>query len=118
MSEIIYLTDLAVINCIVDKECTESVLRAARDVGARGAIVNSAQGWGIRERLGALGVAVETERDVIMFLVSTDQQDLIFDAIYSTAGLDAPGRGFLFISPVEKGAAYVPEAVRERLGVN
>ncbi|MGI9342041.1 MAG: P-II family nitrogen regulator [Gammaproteobacteria bacterium] len=118
MSEIIYLTDLAVINCIVEKASSEAVLLAARDVGARGAIVHSAQGWGVRERLGALGVAVETERDIIMILVSSDQQDLIFDAIYQAAGLDAPGRGFMFISPVEKGAAYVPAEVRERLGVN
>jgi hypothetical protein len=51
-------------------------------------------------------------------MVSSDQQDLIFDAIYQTAGLDAPGRGFMFISPVERGATYVPEAVREQLGVD
>ena len=118
MSEIIYLTDLAVITCVVDKGQSEAVLLAARDVGVRGAIVHSGQGWGIRERLGALGVAVETEKEVIMMLVSSDQQDLIFDAIYQTAGLDAPGRGIIFITPVEKGAAYVPESVRERLGVN
>ena len=118
MSEIIYLTDLSVITCIVDKERTDAVLIAGRDVGARGAIVHSAHAWGVRERLGALGVAVETERDVIEFLVSSDQQDLIFEAIYQSAGFDAPGRGVMFISPIEKGAAYLPEAVRERLGVN
>jgi len=118
MSEIIYLTDLASITCIVDKDRSDAVLLAARDVGARAAIVHSAQSWGVRERLGAWGVAVETEKDVIMILVSSDQQDLIFDAIYQTAGLDAPGRGFMFISPVERGATYVPEAVRKRLGVN
>ena len=118
MSEIIYITDLATITCIVDKERSDAVLLAARDVGARAAVVHSVQGWGIRERLGILGVAVETEKDVIIILVSSDQQDLIFDAIYQTAGLDAPGRGFMFISPVEKGATYVPEAVREKLGVN
>ena len=118
MSEIIYITDLSMITCVVNKDLSDSVLLAARDVGARGAIVHSAQGWGIRERLGALGVAVETEREVIMIMVSSDQQDLIFDAIYQSAGLDAPGRGFIFISPVEKGAAYVPKALREELGVS
>ena len=118
MSEIIYLTDVAVINCIVDKERTDAVLLAARDVGARGAIVHTVQGWGTRERLGAWGVAVETEKDVIAFLVSSDQQDLVFDAIYQVAGLDAPGRGFMFISPVERAATYVPEAVRKQLNVN
>ena len=118
MSEIIYLTDVAVITCIVDKKQAEAVVLAARDVGASIATVHTVQGWGIRERLGALGVAVETERDVIDFLVSSDQQDLVFEAIYNVAGLDAPGRGFIFISPAEKAATYVPEAVRKKLDVN
>ena len=118
MSEIIYLTDIAVITCVVDKTRSEAVLLAARDVGATAAISHNVQGWGIRERLGAWGVAVETEKDVIEFLVSSDQQDLIFEAIFQAAELDAPGRGFMFISPVEKAATYVPEAVRERVGVS
>lgn len=118
MSEIIYLTDVATITCIVDKERSEAVLLAARDVGARGAILHTVQGWGIRERLGAWGVAVETERDVIVFLVSSDQQELVFEAIYHAAELDAPGRGFMFIQPVERAATYVPEAVRQQLHVN
>jgi len=117
MSEIIYLTDVAVITCIVDKQRSDAVRHAARDVGARAAVGHSVQGWGIRERLGAWGVAVETEKEVIEFLVSSDQQDLIFEAIYQAAELDAPGRGFMFISPVERAATYVPEAVRKRLDV-
>ena len=115
MSEVIYLTDVAVITCVVDKECSDAVLVAARDMGARGAIVHSVQSWGMRKRLGALGVAVETERDVIEFLVSSDQQDLVFEAIFQAAGLDAPGRGFMYVSPVDRAATYVPEAIRERL---
>ena len=118
MKEIIYLVDLSIITCIVEKGHSEDALRAAHEVGARAAIVHSVQGWGHRKRFGALGVAVETERDVITFLVSSDQQDLIFDTIYRAAGLDAPGRGFMYISPVHKCATYLPEAVREHLGVN
>jgi nitrogen regulatory protein PII len=118
MSEIIYLTDVAIITCVVDKERSEAVLLAARDVGAHAATVDTAQGWGIRERLGAWGVAVETERDVIVFLVSSDQQELVFEAVFQAADLNAPGRGFMFISPVERAATYVPEAVRKHLGVD
>ena len=117
MNEIIYLTDVAIITCIVDKQRSEAVLLAARDVGARAAIVHTVQAWGIRERLGALGVAVETEREVIVFLVSSDQQDLIFEALYQAADLNAPGRGFMFISPLDRAATYVPEALRKHLDV-
>ena len=115
MSEIIYLTDVATITAVVDKSVTDTVLLEARDLGARGAVVHTAQGWGTRERFGAWGVAVETERDVITLLVSSDQQELVFEAIFQAAGLDNPGRGFMYISPVERAATYVPESIRERL---
>jgi nitrogen regulatory protein PII len=118
MSDIIYLADVAVITCVVDKDRSDAVLLAARDVGARAGLVHTVQSWGARERLGALGVAVETEKDVISFLVSSDQQDLVFEAIYQVAELDAPGRGYMFITPVERAATYVPEAVREYVQVN
>ena len=115
MSDIIYLTDVSTITCVVDKGRSDAVLLAARDVGARGAIVHSVRGWGTRERLGALGVAVETEKDVVTFLVSSDQQDVIFEAVYQAADLDAPGRGFMYITRMERAATYVPEALRKQL---
>lgn len=118
MSEIIYLTDAAVINCIVDKDRSEAVLLAAREMGATAAVVHTVQGWGIRERLGAWGVAAETEKDNILFLVSADQQELISETIYRVAQMDAPGRGVMFISHVDKAATYVPEAIRKRLHVS
>ncbi len=118
MSEIIYLTDVAVITCIVEKGRSETVLQAARDVGARAAFVHTVHGWGTRERLGVWGVAVETERDVIEFLVSSDQQDLIFEAIYHAADLNVPGAGFMFVNPVERAATYLNEAARKHVDVN
>ena len=78
-------------------------------------MVNHGRGWGTRERLGALGVAVETQKDIVTILVSTDQQDILFDAIYRAGNLDKPGRGIVFITPLDKAATYVPEAIRERL---
>ena len=118
MSEIIYLTDAAVITCIVDKDRSEAVLIAAREMGATAAVVHTVRGWGIRERLGAWGVATETEKDSILFLVSSDQQELIAETIYRVADMDAPGRGVMFISPVDKVATYVPEAIRKQLHVS
>ena len=118
MSEIIYLTDAAVINCIVDKGRSDAVLVAAREMGATAALVHTVQGWGIRERLGAWGLASETEKDHILFLVSADQQELMSETIYRVAQMDAPGRGVMFMSPVDKVATYMPEAIRQRLNVS
>ncbi len=118
MSGIIYLTDVVVITCVVDKGRSEAAMIAARNVGAPMSIVHTGHGWGTRERLGIWGVAVETDRDVIVFLVPSDRQDLVFEAVYKAADMDAPGRGFMFVTPVEKAATYVPEALRKRLGLN
>ncbi len=118
MSDIIYLNDVAVITCIVEKSRTDAVLHAARDMGSGGALVHTVQTWGVRERMGAWGVAVETEANVIVFLVSTDQKDLIFDAVYEAADMGVPGRGYMFVCEVEKAATYVPEAIRKRLDLN
>lgn len=118
MSDLIYLTDVAMITCVVDSGQADPILQAARDMGARNAIVHHAHGWGTRERLGVLGVAVETEKDVISVLVSSAQQDLVFDAICRAGNLDLPGRGFIAIVPIDKAATYVPQAIRERLGLD
>ena len=118
MSGIIYLTDVVIITCIIDKGRSEAALLAARDLGAPMSIVHTGHGWGTRERLGIWGVAVETDRDVIDFLVASDQQDLVFEAVYKAADMGAAGRGFMFVTPVEKAATYVPEALRKRLGLD
>jgi len=117
MSEhnITYLTDVSLLTCVVQTGYTKEVLQAARDAGATaGAISHSARGIGIRERLGLLGVAVEAEKDVISILVSTEQADLVFDTVFKAAGLDTPGRGIIFVTPLEKASTYIPESIMER----
>jgi nitrogen regulatory protein PII len=121
MSEhnITYLTDVSLLTCVVQAGYTGKILQAARDVGATaGAISHHARGIGLRERLGLLGVAVEAEKDVISILVSTEQTDLVFDTLYKAAGLDTPGRGYIFVTPLEKASTYIPESIMERTKQN
>jgi nitrogen regulatory protein PII len=118
MSERIYLTDVAMIHCIINAGTADRILLAARDMGARHAIIHHARGWGIRERLGVLGVAVETEKEVVSILVSSDQQDVVFEALYRAGDFDLPGRGLIYITPLEKAATYVPKGIRDRLDLD
>lgn len=115
VTDVIYLTDVSIITCVVAAMRADEILLAGRDVGAGGAIVQTVQGYGMRERLGVLGVAVEAQQAVITFLVSTDQQDVIFDTIYRVAGFDQMGGGYMYITPLDKAATYVPKSIRERL---
>jgi nitrogen regulatory protein PII len=113
---ITYLTDVSLLTCVVQSGLSEVILKAARDVGAMaGAISHHARGVGVRERLGILGVAVETEKEVISILVSSEQRDLVYDSLYRAAGLDVPGRGFIYLTPLEKASTYIPKSMAESL---
>jgi nitrogen regulatory protein PII len=113
---ITYLTDVSLLTCVVQSGHSEVILKAARAVGATaGAISHRARGVGVRERLGILGVAVEAEKEVINILVSSEQRDLVYDTLYRAADLDVPGKGFIYITPLEKASAYIPQSMMEQL---
>lgn len=108
------LTDIALITCIVQRGSADEIVRAAQEAGAQGATISFARGTGVRERLGLLGVAVEVEKEIINVVVSTDQVDRIFERMYLAGKLDTPGMGFMYITPLEKAATYIPPAVIEK----
>ena len=98
---IVYLTDVALITCVVQEGRGDIILKAARKLGVSiGAIAFHSRGTGMRERLGVWGVAVETEKDVISLLVSSEQRDVIFDVLYRAGELGTPGVGFMYITPL------------------
>jgi len=111
VENIIYLTDVSQITCIVQEGRGDIILKAARELGiSLGARIHHAKGTGAREVFGLLGVAVEAEKDVVSVLVSAEQRDIVFDALYLAAELDAPGMGFMYITQLEKVATYLPES--------
>jgi nitrogen regulatory protein P-II 1 len=117
--DITYLTDVYLLTCVVQPGHKETILKAARDVGAiSGAISYTARGVGARERLGVWGVAVEAGRDIISILVSSEQRDLVYDTLYRAAGLDVTGKGFIYMTPLEKVSTYIPESLQTRLDKN
>ena len=118
MSEqkITYLTDVSLLTIVVQSGMEETILKAARDIGATTATIShKAKGVGARERLGILGIAIEAEKDVISLFVSTDQLEVVLDYLFRAAGLDTPGRGYIYITPLEKVAVYVPDSIKATL---
>lgn len=113
--EITVLTDVTLITCIVQRGIADTIIKAATEAGAQGATVYFARGTGIRERLGILGVAVEVEKEIVNIVVSTDDADRIFEAMFLAGKLDTPGMGFMYMTPLEKAATYIPAALVEKL---
>jgi nitrogen regulatory protein P-II 1 len=113
--EIIVLTDVSLITCIVQKGLADAIVKAAQEAGAQGATVYYARGSGVRERLGMLGLAVEVEKEVINIIVAADQADRVFERMYIAGQLDTPGMGFIYVTPLEKAGTYIPKEIAERL---
>ena len=113
--EVVVLTEVALVTCVVQKGMADDIVKACRDAGAQGATVYYARGTGVRERLGLLGVAVEVEKEVINVVAPNDQIDRIVEVMYLAGKLDTPGMGFLYVTPLEKAATHVPHDVLERL---
>lgn len=113
--ELLVLTDAVLITCVVQRGVADRVVESALDAGVQGATVFFARGTGVRQRaLGVLGVTVSAEKEVILFIVPSEQADLVFERIYLAGKLDTPGMGLITMSPLEKMATYVPHEIVER----
>jgi len=109
------LTDASLITCMVQRGLADKIVQAAQDAGAQGATINYAQGCGVRERLGILGLTVEAEKEVVNIIVANDQADRIFEQIYLAGQLDVPGMGFITMTALDKVATYVPQEIIDKL---
>ncbi len=113
--EIIVLTDVALITCIVQRGLADEIVNAAQEAGAQGATVFYARGEGVRERLGILGLAVEVEKEVINIIVALDQVDRVFERMYLAGQLDTPGMGLIYVTQLEKAGTFIPHEIAEKL---
>ncbi|MCK5667308.1 MAG: P-II family nitrogen regulator [Thiotrichaceae bacterium] len=113
--EITVLTDVSLITCVVQRGVADDIIKAAQDAGAQGATTYFARGSGVRERLGILGIAVEVEKEMINIVVANDQVDRVFEKMYLAGQLDTPAMGFMYVTPLEKAATYIPQDILEKL---
>ena len=113
--KITYLTDVAMITCVVQSGDADEIVRAAREAGATAAVIYRGRGIGIRERLGLLGLAVDAEKEIVKILVSSDQQNIVAERIFRAGHFDTPAKGFLYITLLEKAATFIPQSVKDKL---
>ncbi|QEQ97370.1 P-II family nitrogen regulator [Neptunomonas concharum] len=87
----------------VEDSKTDVVMKAAREAGATGAtIINNARGEGVTKTKTFFGLSLETQRDVLLFIVEEHLSRKILETISSVGGFDeAPGRGIAIQVDVE-----------------
>jgi nitrogen regulatory protein PII len=82
---------------------TDKVIQAAREKGATGStLIANARGEGIKVAKTFLGLSLETQRDVILFLVEEHLSREILESIAQAGEFEAnPGSGIAFCIDVE-----------------
>lgn len=88
---------------LVDDDRTSDVMKAAREAGATGAtIIGNARGEGLKPARTFLGLTLEAQRDVLLFLVERHLSRHILETISATASFDdTSGSGIAFQLDVE-----------------
>lgn len=83
---------------LVEDERTHAVMDAARKAGATGAtLIHQARGEGLEKTKTFLGLELETQRDMLMFLVEEHLSRKILETITDVGKLDRkPGAGIAF----------------------
>jgi len=102
----------------VNDDETNMVLKAARDSGAMGAtIIGNARGEGINPVKTFLGLNLDSQRDVLLFLVEEHLCRNILEKICETAKFDdTPGTGIAFQIDVED-AVGVRHQIKKLTGI-
>jgi nitrogen regulatory protein PII len=87
----------------VNDDRTNAVLKAARHAGATGAtVINNARGEGLIEAKTFFGLSLDTQRDMILFLVEEHLARQILEEIEQAGEFDAkPGSGIAIQIDVE-----------------
>ncbi|MGL1930403.1 MAG: P-II family nitrogen regulator [Desulfotalea sp.] len=91
-----------VILASVKSDITDTVVDASKAAGATGATIIPARGTGLREAKTFFGLSLESQTDIIMFLVEEHLLDTIMDAIKVAGDFEKPGTGIAFAMPVSK----------------
>lgn len=87
----------------VEDSKTDTVMDAARDAGATGAtVINNARGEGLFQSKTFFGLSLETQRDVILFLVEEHLSRQILEKICDIGEFETcPGTGIAIQIDVE-----------------
>jgi nitrogen regulatory protein PII len=88
---------------LVEDTMTDKVMDAARQAGATGAtVISNARGEGLEKSKTFLGLSLETQRDVLLFLVEEHLCRKILETVCSVGCFDErPGTGIAFQIDVE-----------------
>lgn len=90
-----------VIFVIVNAGFSETVMDAAKEVGARGGTVIHARGTANKEAEQFFQITIQPDKEIVMILVPATIKDDVLHAVYRQAGLKTEGQGIAFSMAVD-----------------
>lgn len=82
-----------VILAMVNEKYQDEVIESAKLAGATGVTILNARGEGIHSHKSFLGLTMESQKDMLLFLVEDFNSNKIMEAIYKAGHLNEHGNG-------------------------
>ncbi len=100
------LHDLAMLTAILSMPGSgERVARIALRLGACVPVISLGEGTGIRDRMGLLRITIPPEKEIVHMMVPRHDAGGIERLLIEEAGMDRPGGGFMYRTPIRAGLA-------------
>jgi len=98
----------------VQDDKTDAIMQAAREKGATGAtVITNARGEGLKSTKTFFGLNLETQRDVVLFLVEEHLARDILETIAEVGDFESkPGSGIAFQLDVEDAVGVSQQVAR------
>jgi nitrogen regulatory protein PII len=93
-------------------DVTDAAVDAAKECGISGATIIPGRGTGMHEAKTFLGLTLEAQTDVVLFLTEAELVEPVMAAIRTAGRLDEHGTGVVFTLPVEGVDGIKEEIVR------
>ena len=87
--------------CIVNEGSSDTVMDVAKAAGATGGTVLRARGTANKDAEQFFKITIDPQKEMVMILTPIKLKEAIMHALYTKAGLDAPGQGITFSLPVD-----------------
>ena len=94
--------------CIVNTGFSETVMEAAKEVGARGGTIIHARGTANKEAEQFFHISIQPDKEIVMILVPSEIKDDVLHAVYRQAGLKTEGQGIAFSIAVDEAVGLAP----------
>ena len=87
--------------CIVNEGSSDTVMDVAKAAGATGGTILRARGTANKDAEQYFKITIDPQKEMVMILTPIALKEAIMHALYTKAGLNAPGQGITFSLPVD-----------------